>query len=464
MIDNHPHLLVSSPVFSEQQEPIGQDIAVFRMLGMEKVVTDYSGLGETGEMFLAYEQGDALELLFPSRNGSQVLSEQAVPFLKSGIAQTAAKIEHYDGKVMAFAALPNADWVIAVQMDRQELYGAVNRDLIFVGLAVFGVSAIATSGLVLGLRPLIGRVADADELEKEVLAKTTAFEELKQTQIQLVQAEKMSSLGQLVAGIAHEINNPMNFIHGNLTHLENSAETLLEITHFLLAKYPDIPADIEEKLEDLEFEYLEEDLPRIISSMQMGSKRIREIVLSLRNFSRLDESELKPVDIHEGIDSTLLLLQNRVKPKPESPGVEITKVYGDIPKIECYASQLNQVFMNLLVNALDVLDEYNADRSFQDLKQNPATITITTEVTEQSKVTIKFADNGPGIPAEVHRKLFEPFFTTKPVGKGTGMGLSISQQIIHENHGGKLFCKTQLGLGTEFVIELPLQQTLIGVG
>ncbi|MEM8637234.1 MAG: ATP-binding protein [Cyanobacteria bacterium P01_G01_bin.54] len=463
-IDNQPHLLVSSPIFSEQQERLGRDIAVFRMLDMKEVVTDYSGFGETGEMLLAREEGETLELFFPLRNGSQMLPEQLIPLLKDAIAQDVAGIEHYNGQVIAFGPLPNTNWVVAVQMERQELYGAVNRDLFFVGLAVFVVSTIATIGLVLGLRPLIGRVTDADELEKEVLAKTTAFEELKQTQIQLVQAEKLSSLGQLVAGIAHEINNPMNFIHGNLTHLEDSAKHLLEITHFLIAKYPDLPTDVEEKLEDLEFEYIEEDLPKMIDSMQMGSKRIREIVLSLRNFSRLDESALKPVDIHEGLDSTLLLLQNRIKPKPENPGVQITKVYGDIPKVECYASQLNQVFMNLLVNALDALDEQNADRSFQDIKLNPDTITIMTEVTEQNTVAIKIADNGPGIPAEVHRKLFDPFFTTKPVGKGTGMGLSISQQIIHENHRGKLFCNTQLGTGTEFVIELPLQQTLMGVG
>ncbi|NEO83423.1 MAG: hypothetical protein F6J87_04060 [Spirulina sp. SIO3F2] len=463
-IDNHPHLLVSSPIVSEQQGRLGRDIAVFRMLDMNKLVADNSGLGETGEMLLAQEYEGNVELFFPLRNSSQVLPEQSISFLRSAIAQDAVGIEHYNGQVIAFQRLPNTDWAIAVQMEQQELYGAVNRDLIFVGLTVFGVSTIATISLVLVLSPLIGRVTDADELEKEVLAKTTAFEELKQTQIQLVQAEKMSSLGQLVAGIAHEINNPMNFIHGNLTHLEDAAQKLLEATHFLLAKYPNLPADVEEKLEDLEFEYIEEDLPKIISSMQVGSKRIREIVLSLRNFSRLDESELKPINIHEGLDSTLLLLQNRVKPRPENPGVKIIKAYGDISQVECYASQLNQVFMNLLVNALDALDEHNADCSFQDLELNPATITITTEVTQQNTIVIKIADNGPGIPPDIHRKLFDPFFTTKPVGKGTGMGLSISQQIVHENHKGKLFCNTQLGIGTEFVIELPLRQTSIGVG
>ncbi|MEM8637235.1 MAG: ATP-binding protein [Cyanobacteria bacterium P01_G01_bin.54] len=465
LIEDSPHLLVIAPIFSEQKEWLGQDIAIFKVIELQKIATDYSGLGDTGQMILAQRDGETVKAFFPLRDGSQILPEALNHLLERAIAQDDAGIEHHSGQVIAFEPIPKTNWGVAVWMERQELYAAVNNDLILVGVYVLVFSGVATIGVVLILRPLIGRVMDAHELEKEVLnktaalekevlSKTAAFEELKQTQIQLVQAEKMSSLGQLVAGIAHEINNPINFIHGNLSYLETYAQNLLKITHLCLGKHPELPPDIAEALEELEFEYIKEDLFDMLGSMEAGSNRILELVLSLRNFSRLDESELKFVNIHEGIDSTLLLLQDRINPKSRNPGVKITKVYGNIPKIECYASQLNQVFMNLLTNALDALAEANG----YEPEHNPAMITITTEMAENNVVAIKIADNGSGIPDEVHYQLFEPFFTTKPVGQGTGMGLSISQQIIHQNHHGKLFFRTQLGVGTEFVIEVPLRQ------
>jgi len=454
-IDNHPHLLVSSPIFSEQQERIGRDIAVFRMLDMERLVAESSGLGETGEMLLAQEKGDTLALFFPLRNGSPVLPERLIPLLKDAIAQDAAGIEHYDGQVIAFKTLPNTDWAIAVQMERQELYGAVNRDLFFVGLAVFGVSAIATVGLVFVLRPLIGRVTDADELEKEVLAKTTAFEELKYTQIQLVQAEKMSSLGQLVAGIAHEINNPVGFLKGNIQPAQNYVKDLLGLIDLYQERMPNFDAEIEDKIEEIDLEFVREDLPKIINSMNAGVDRIRSISDGLRIFSRQDRDHKTAFNIHEGIDSTLLILKHRTKANKKRPEVEVIKHYGELPEVQCFPGQLNQVFMNILANAIDAFEEANQSKTFEEIKADPNIITITTSVVDK-QVQIQIQDNACGMKLETIELIFEQGFTTKEVGKGTGLGMAIAHQIITEKHGGSIECSSELGKGTIFTITLPI--------
>ncbi|MBD1930958.1 MULTISPECIES: PAS domain-containing sensor histidine kinase [Cyanophyceae] len=286
--------------------------------------------------------------------------------------------------------------------------------------------------------------------------------ELQQTQAQLVQTEKMSSLGQLVAGIAHEINNPVNFIYGNLIHTDNYIQDLLNLLHLYNKNYPNPTAEIRDEIEAIDVDFLIEDLPKMLSSMKVGAERIRQIILSLRNFSRLDEAEMKAVDIHEGIDSTLLILQNRLKAKTDYPGIQLIKEYGNLPQVECYAGQLNQVFMNLIANAIDALELETCDLALgagKDSSQSPIpTIRISTKVQNNNQVVIRIADNGTGMTQAMKQQLFNPFFTTKPVGKGTGLGLSISYQIIVEKHGGELNCISAPGKGTEFAIKIPIRQ------
>lgn len=286
---------------------------------------------------------------------------------------------------------------------------------------------------------------------------TSALHELQEAQTQLIQTEKMSSLGQLVAGIAHEINNPVNFIYGNLAHVNEYAEDLLGMLELYQQHSPNRNPEIWQRGEEIDLEFITEDLPKTLASMKIGIDRIRQIVLGLRNFSRLDEAEMKAVNIHEGIDSTLLILQHRLKARPESPAIKLIKNYSDLPLVECYAGQMNQVFMNVLSNAIDALEDDEKSKSASHSHQ----ITITTSLGEikgnVNSLVIRIADNGPGIPEALKTRICDPFFTTKPVGKGTGLGLSISYKIVVDKHGGIFKCDSQLGLGTEFWIEIPLQ-------
>ncbi len=333
-------------------------------------------------------------------------------------------------------------------------------------------------------------------LEQRVAERTSeltqALHQLKQTQIQLVQDEKLATLGQLVAGVAHEINNPINFIHGNISYANQYVTDLLDFLKLYQTQFPQATPEIQNRAKQIEIEFLLEDLPKILSSMQVGTERIREIVQSLRIFSRHDEAEIKEVDIHDGIDSTLLILNSRIKSQSDRPAIEIIKEYGKLPKVECYAGQLNQVLMNILSNAIDALEEKTelpkvsvqsmGSMQFSGVKSQVSTpssiqtpnIRIRTEIVSSHSdakrqgvgqssrnedfVAIWIVDNGSGISEEILQRIFDPFFTTKPAGKGTGLGMSISHQIITEKHKGQLRCISTPGKGTAFVIEIPIRQ------
>lgn len=285
------------------------------------------------------------------------------------------------------------------------------------------------------------------QTQDQVKLLNSTLTELKKTQTHLVQSEKMSSLGQMVAGIAHEINNPVNFIFANLPYTTKYTTDLLELVSLYKQAFPEIPPEIEDFATEIELDFIEEDLPQMLNSMKIGTERIRNIVLSLRNFSRLDESDKKLADIHEGIDNTLLLLSNRIK-----NGIYVVKHYGDLPLVECYPSQLNQVFMNLLSNAIDALFESN---------RRDKIITISTALLRENGakfIKVAIADNGPGIPEKIKDQIFNPFFTTKPVGKGTGLGLAISYKIVVDGHGGTINISTPPGRGTEFSVKIPFHK------
>jgi two-component system, NtrC family, sensor kinase len=301
--------------------------------------------------------------------------------------------------------------------------------------------------------------------QEEVLARINVHLELRRTRIKLIQEEKMASLGQLVAGVAHEINNPVNFIQGNLSPVQQYVEDLLELVNCYETYSPSTAPQITELMEEIDLEFIKRDLPNLVRSMRVGTSRISEIVQALRIFSRLDEAERKAVNIHDGLDSTLMILGNRLKGNSTRINIEVIKAYGDLPNFNCYAGRLNQVFMNLLANAIDAIDE-----SFVKVSNRPEVsnspdvsnrkvpqIQIQTTIdTASQTVTISIRDNANGIPPEVQNRIFDQFFTTKAVGKGTGLGLAISQEIIFQKHGGKLTCQSIVGEGTEFKILLPI--------
>ncbi len=299
----------------------------------------------------------------------------------------------------------------------------------------------------------------ANDIQRFIQQLESALDELQNTQTQLIQSEKMSSLGQLVAGVAHEINNPVSFIACNINYAENYAHTLMTLIerHQSAGDGRSLNLDShaeESDLEEVDLEFVIQDFPKVLGSMRLGSERIRSIVQSLRNFSRLDESDVKAVDIHDGIDSTLMILNSRLKGDLHQAPIQVVKAYGKVPPVECYAGQLNQVFMNILSNAIDALGEAPLPQG------KTPTITITTRCTHH-QACIEIQDNGGGMPPAVKAHLFDPFFTTKPVGKGTGLGLSISYQIVAEHHQGQLTCDSVPGHGTTFYIKVPLKQ---GVG
>lgn len=340
--------------------------------------------------------------------------------------------------------------------------------------AIIGIIGAITAALLFDRLDRELKLREADLRSRAIASQTQAeqlnitLQELQEAQArllqtdQLIQTEKMSSLGQMIAGVAHEINNPVTFIHGNLSHVAQYTQDLLDLLELYQRYYDQSNPEIIELAEAIDLEFLAEDLPKILISMKVGANRIRQIVLSLQSFSRRNETIRRVVDIHQGIDSTLLILQHRLNATASRPSIEIVKEYGTLPFVECYAGYLNQAFMNILSNAIDAVEQYEVEFTPDQMKQHPRRIVIHTQLNQanrdadRDRVAIRIIDNGPGIPEEIRGRIFDPFFTTKPVGQGMGLGLSTSYQIVVNKHGGELKCFSQPGQGTEFWIEIPV--------
>ncbi|MBD2354187.1 response regulator [Tolypothrix sp. FACHB-123] len=293
------------------------------------------------------------------------------------------------------------------------------------------------------------------KLEQRAAELTATVEQLKQSQQRLVQSEKMSTLGELVAGIAHEINNPTGFVQGNLTYAQKYMQDLID--HIHLYKNQASATEIAKHAAKIDLEYLIKDFPHILNSMHEGVERIYDISMSLRTFARADSAVKISCNIHDGIDSTILILKHRLKASNLRPAIEIIRDYDNLPEIECFPGQLNQVFMNIVANAIDALEESNLGRSYQEIANKPNYIKIKTQlIPNENNILISIQDNGLGIPNEIKSQIFDHLFTTKPVGKGTGLGLAITQKIIVDKHGGDITVNSVLGEGAEFVIILPI--------
>lgn len=472
-------IAIASPVLQNfnTKRPIAAFTGTLKVYRVSQVVNQLH-YGNGSYAFALNSQGQAI--VHPNRSLMSTVEKPAPSFLESpdhNIAAIAQRMVNkqqgielipIDGtqKYVAHVPLQQANWSIALVIPRENIesqLGALNLLASILG----GLLIIA---VVFVWRQIQLSEQSKDQVillnqQKKILGKQAqeleqTLQELQQTQIQLIQTEKMSSLGSLVAGVAHEINNPISFIYGNLSHAQQYTQDLLQLVQLYQKHYPHPITEIQNDLEAIEFDFLMQDLPKLFNSMQVGADRIKQIVLSLRNFSRLDEAEMKVVNIHEGIDSTLLILESRFKATSHRPAITIIKKYSEIPPVECFVGQLNQVFMNILNNAVDALEEsVNSLSLVEDKRQitNPQ-ILIQTALSEDKQVKICIADNGVGIPENILPRLFDPFFTTKPVGKGTGLGLSISYQIITEKHRGNLRCISSCGQGAEFIITIPLHQ------
>lgn len=298
------------------------------------------------------------------------------------------------------------------------------------------------------------------QLQTEQLMQT--LQNLQDFQLKLVQSEKMSALGNLVAGVAHEINNPLGFIAGNLAPAEDYVRDLLRLIDLYQQKFPRTDAEISDELEAIDFDYIREDLPKLLNSMKEGVVRIHDISTSLRTFSRADHDHPVFFNIHDGINSTILILKHRLKANESRQEIKITTSYSEMPPIECFPGQLNQVFMNLLANAIDALEEANRGRTFKQIEENPNRIGIYTALIEDGqRIQIRIQDNGVGISDQVKQKVFDHVFTTKEIGKGTGLGLAISRQIVVEKHRGSIQVNSELGQGSEFIVTLPIHKTVV---
>ncbi|MDZ8221502.1 sensor histidine kinase [Nostoc sp. ChiVER01] len=372
--------------------------------------------------------------------------------------RTSIELVQLDGRwsYVAYTPLREANWSVALIVPQENIESPLQAlNLLATVLGGLLVIGLISAWRQVQLYEQIRNRAFVFSQQAQELSKT--LKELQNTQAQLIHTEKMSSLGQLVAGVAHEINNPANFIHANLNHANEYSQNILDLLKLYEQTYPNPTPEIRDRAQDLDIEFLAEDLPKLMASMQGGTKRIRQIVLSLRNFSRLDEADMKFVDIHEGLDNTLMILNHRLTATPNQPEIQIVKKYGDLPLVECYAGQLNQVFINVLMNAIDALEEASQKRSFKDIKTNTNQIKLQTQVDKSSHYAIiQIYDNGIGMSEDVKQRVFDYMFTTKPVGKGMGLGMAIAYQIVVDKHAGIIEVDSTPGCGTEFTIRIPL--------
>jgi two-component system, NtrC family, sensor kinase len=468
-VTGRPIIVFASPVWSalaqdQDRKPIG---VVNAPIGVEKIteVVQQLKYGEGSYAFALNSKGEAIT--HPDTTLMSTLEKPAPSLVQSAdpnLAKIAQKmVNRQQGieltslngiqKYVVYLPLKEVNWSVALVIPRHNIESQLKLlDGIAVIVLVLASTLIAV--LIYIQTTEQTHLKRANLLAEAEVARTSA--ELQASQVQMVQSEKMSALGNLVAGVAHEINNPIACVIGNVEAIEQSIKDLFYIIDLYAQRLPKPDAELKQELEEIDLDYLREDLPKLLQSMQDGGDRVKSISKSLRAFSRADTDTKYSFNIHEGIDSTVLILRHRLKANTEHPEIQIIKNYGSLPNIQCFPGQLNQVFMNILANAIDALEESNQGRSFAAIVEQPNTITICTSV-EEHGVRISIADNGPGIPESVKDRIFEQSFTTKAVGKGTGLGLAIAHQIVVEKHGGSLEVQSTAGQGTEFCLRLPMK-------